>query len=139
MTEKIKYYGRGGGRQLKDCVAIVFVNEVERPIENGDILGDFAWRRNHRPPHHLKPQVLELVSEALDIPIDELRVEYNRKAGCSMCPCSPGFIVRGAGPNAWMHDQARSRWIPPYNQYDRGRVEIQYPQFSIDIVVPAEA
>lgn len=69
----------------------------ERPFENGKILEDLAWRRNHEKPNHLKPFVAEAIKSFLadkDHTLDDVTIVYDRYCGCSMCPCSPGFVVR---------------------------------------------
>jgi len=68
----------------------------ERPFNKGDIVADFAWRRNHSSP------VKSKVIRNLVIPILEkkgyntkdISVNYDKMCGCSMCPCSPGYTVR---------------------------------------------
>lgn len=73
---------------------VVFVQTPDRPIDNGDVIGDFAWRRNHEAPLPAR-EVLELVKSYLEA--NDYIAEgafYSRKAGCSMCPCSPGYIIR---------------------------------------------
>jgi hypothetical protein len=32
------------------------------------------------------------------------KLSFSRKAGCSMCPCSPGFVVKEGGPRGWALD-----------------------------------
>lgn len=75
----------------------VYVPEPDRPINNGDILGDLAWRRNHKPPK-IKKQVIEALVPFLKennlTPENIISIGYDKYCGCSMCPCSPGYVVK---------------------------------------------
>lgn len=72
-----------------------------RPILNGDIVGDFAWRRTHEVPCS-PAAVLDVVWPRLEevfptLKRSDVQVRYSRHCGCTMCPCSPGFVVTGPG------------------------------------------
>lgn len=70
---------------------VYFDHEGESVLQG---FGDRAAR-----PHKLYRTVLEQVARQLDLPAD-VTFRWSRKAGCSMCPCSPGFVVEGH----WNHD-----------------------------------
>lgn len=58
-----------------------------------NILADIAWRRNHVQPFPTKV-IAEFVAPILKgegIEIQSIR--YDKYCGCSMCPCSPGYVV----------------------------------------------
>lgn len=81
-------------RKFKSTITTVlcFV-DMDRPIMNGDVIGDFQWRRDHKAPLTRK-QALKYFSEIFqNFGLEVEKVSYSRKAGCSMCPCSPGFVV----------------------------------------------
>ncbi len=79
-------------------VAIVYLTDPMRPgpfgNKEGDLMDEFIWRRNNSAPaptkvvaEFLKPILKE---KGIDAPFT---VRWNRHAGCSMCPCSPGYTV----------------------------------------------
>jgi hypothetical protein len=86
--------GRYRPREYKTVCVYVELPEEQRPLAKGDIAGDFKWRRTHNAP--LKPkQARELIFPILQAQgLEPKEVFYDRYAGCSMCPCSPGFTVR---------------------------------------------
>lgn len=48
----------------------------------------------YRARAHYKGDVLAWIRRAMPAYAGrELRVRFSQKAGCSMCPCSPGFLV----------------------------------------------
>lgn len=108
---ELKEYGDKWKHDNKRVV--VFVSSPDRPLRQGKILEDFAWRRNHEAP--LSPtEILELVGPYLkQRGFEIINAFYSRKAGCSMCPCSPGYIVRvqpyhGKWKAVWLtHKQVR--------------------------------
>lgn len=77
--------------------------EMERPPydrydeKTGErIAFDAEWRKYNREEvkmmrAHLEP-ALEELDEFLEVQ-DPGKVRFSRKAGCSMCPCSPGFVA----------------------------------------------
>ena len=69
--------------------------------EGENILENLANRRN-RPHQFYKaeilPKVLEMITdEAMKKTLSNPNAKWgwSQKCGCSMCPCSPGFIQRG--------------------------------------------
>ena len=88
-VEKVQDYELRGGHSGR---VIVFADS-NRPISKGDIVGDFSWRSTHKTLFP-KKQILDLVKPILDSKgIIPTRISYSRKAGCSICPCSPGYII----------------------------------------------
>ena len=77
-----------------DVVAIVFIDNDRPGIEMENIVKDLVWRRTHEIPEDKIPLVLKAVSRKLNVPEEDLEAVYSRKAGCELCPCSPGFFVR---------------------------------------------
>ncbi len=88
-------------------VATVFLDDVTRPGPwgngQGDLLDEFAWRRNNKAP--ASPKMIKeflspiLAGKGISRP---LKVSWSRYAGCGMCPCSPGYIVT-TGEHPWQH------------------------------------
>jgi len=101
----------GDKYRSKNSSIIVFVEMPDRPgpFGNGEggILEEFAWRRFHDAP--MAPsRLLQILGVALGPVLKKLALEgktyglpalkgkafYSRKAGCSACPCSPGYVVQ---------------------------------------------
>jgi hypothetical protein len=58
----------------------------------GETILDNLNNRVSRPHNQLKP----IVEAALFLEgIEHTKIRWSQKAGCRMCPCSPGFIVEG--------------------------------------------
>lgn len=87
-----------GTRRILDSPfgpSIVYIS-----IEDETMLDNLIERRN-RPYERWKP----IVEEALrDHGIKFEEIKWNQKAGCSMCPCSPGFVIKSG-------DIGRDIWI----------------------------
>lgn len=82
---KFKYYKR--------VVGYIELPEKERPGMS-NILADFEWRRTHSSPlpnpkayKILEPFILASGYHPTG------KIIYSRKAGCNMCPCSPGYVI----------------------------------------------
>lgn len=56
-----------------------------------DVIEDLTNRC--RRPHGLYRQEVRDLFEQLNVPIDIEGMRWNQNAGCSMCPCSPGFVL----------------------------------------------
>lgn len=76
----------------------------EKPIifldlsESNCIKDIFTGERYNKPYNMVRPFLKKALKEA-GIPEEELsgiKFNWNKHAGCKMCPCSPGFIVSGA-------------------------------------------
>lgn len=73
---------------------IIFINEPKRPINKGDIDGDFIWRREISYSSLEKNQeLIQIAAKQLNCQLEDIKIKFSRKAGCSMCPCSPGLFV----------------------------------------------
>ena len=79
-------------------IATVYVDRV-RPLETGGtIVEDFEWRRSDQANCVPLDEIEDVVREKLkelgrDFSDKKLKVRFDRHAGCSMCPCSPGYVV----------------------------------------------
>lgn len=62
-------------------------------IDFGENVWEHLQNRRNRPYNTLKPLVLAALRDS-DVPVNKLR--WSRYAGCSMCPCSGGFIIEGS-------------------------------------------
>lgn len=63
-------------------------------LDQESILENLVARHN-RPWEEFKKQLIPQVAERCNLPREGLKFRWARKAGCKMCPCSPGFIVTG--------------------------------------------
>jgi hypothetical protein len=71
---------------------VVFVNS-NRPFDKGDLVADFVWRQTHKKPYSNK-EILDAIEPVLESRgLDVVKIRYDKYAGCSMCPCSPGYVV----------------------------------------------
>ena len=71
------------------------VNKARKPViyfhVDQESITDDLIKRHHRPHKEYKKLIKEALTLA-GLPIDsEYKWTWNPKAGCSMCPCSPGF------------------------------------------------
>ena len=58
----------------------------------GETLLDNLENRRSRPYNLYRKQVIPTVLKAMGLP-EDTKVRWSQYAGCSMCPCSPGFII----------------------------------------------
>jgi hypothetical protein len=96
-------YDPSPGNHRTKCALRVFI-EDDRPILNGDIAGDFNWRRtidySDLAAHpDFKEHIRAWLSKnyGLDLDLDEVSIKFSQYAGCAMCPCSPGLLVNVEG------------------------------------------
>lgn len=92
---KINRYARRRGEKKQSCPKMYIFIESESIMEN-------LQNRRTRPYNEYKktiiPKVLESISKTdpdLFGRIKDLKWGWDRYCGCSMCPCSPGFIGEG--------------------------------------------
>lgn len=62
-------------------------------IKDENILANIENRKN-RPYSTYRKEVMPKVLEALKLPVDT-KIKWSQYAGCTSCPCSPGFIIEG--------------------------------------------
>lgn len=56
-----------------------------------------VWRRHHLAAlKAVKAVVIPALADHFGVPVDQLKLRFSSKAGCS-CGCSPGFYVDGSG------------------------------------------
>ena len=76
-----------------------FTSRYERPyaysivyVDFGETVLEHLENRRNRPYNLLKPIIArELTARGIEFS----KIRWNRYAGCSMCPCSGGFIIEG--------------------------------------------
>ena len=93
---KIKRYAKRQGEKKQSCPKMyLFIND-ETVIEN-------LINRRNRPYNEYKkliiPKVMESISKTdpdLFQRLKDVKWGWDRYCGCSVCPCSPGFIGEGA-------------------------------------------
>lgn len=56
------------------------------------VMENFVEGRHTRPYTLYKAEVLPQLFRLLGL--NSIKVGWSKKAGCTMCPCSPGFIVK---------------------------------------------
>lgn len=66
--------------------------------ENAD--NDAAWVAYNKEEVRIMRVILDKVAAEIDARFPEVgmaraKMTFDRHAGCSMCPCSPGFVVKG--------------------------------------------
>lgn len=61
-----------------------------------NVLEDLT-NRTRRPHHVWRPRVVEALAR---IGVEFAVLGWSQKAGCSMCPCSPGFVCHGENTGA---------------------------------------
>ena len=61
---------------------------------------EHLFNRHDRPYKFYETLIPEALKQLgyTDSQINRVKFKWNVKAGCSMCPCSPGFIITGDGP-----------------------------------------
>jgi hypothetical protein len=67
-----------------------------------------AWRR--RAIADVRRQLVPILAEHYGLDPNMIKLNYSQHAGCSMCPCSPGWIVRAPASLAF---QANDVWVSP--------------------------
>jgi hypothetical protein len=91
-----KWYRTSAGDRVGDPMR-VFVDF------KGETIWDNLNNRTQRPSTQLKP----IVEAALFLAgIEHTKIRWSQKAGCRMCPCSPGFIIEGT---TW--DNRKDFWL----------------------------
>ncbi len=103
----------------KRWTAVVVYVDTSRPLDKGDILGDFAWRRTHSSPlpNEVVKRIITPTLQRLGFDLTSIEVKYDRYAGCSMCPCSPGYTVKliREKNNSTLKYQKQHIWLKPKN------------------------
>lgn len=101
-------YPRKHGYYSESMKRYVNTSAGDRPSDESRVFIDFEGEtildnlnnRVARPYTTLKPIVIEKLKES---GIDFEKIRWSRKAGCRMCPCSPGFIIDGHyGKDFWL-------------------------------------
>lgn len=58
------------------------------------VMENFTEGRHTRPYTLYRQEVLPQLFRKLGLDASSIKAGWSKKAGCSMCPCSPGFIVK---------------------------------------------
>lgn len=69
----------------------------------GESIMDQLFERRNRPIQLFRKLAVQAALKALNLPADT-KVTWSQYAGCTSCPCSPGFIVQTNAPiraNVW--------------------------------------
>lgn len=69
-------------------------------IQNESIMENLTFGRHNRPHKAYETHLLPLLAER---GINVTQAFWSKNAGCSMCPCSPGFILPLAPANTDYH------------------------------------
>lgn len=102
---------------------------------NESVMAMFANRRK-RPTTLYEKEILPLLRERFGIPA-EVKIHWSKKAGCSTCPCSPGYIIKDKTfPNSEVYvditGAPRTEYLlPGYPESAPAWIDGQYPVGSI--------
>ena len=93
-TKKIERKQRPSSR-----IAEVYYSPDRPGMHN--IIEDMKRRLSHRPPRVI-PQIRDTVMTIIVAKfgvnfVDNLEIRHSRHCGCSMCPCSPGWVIKAKG------------------------------------------
>lgn len=84
---------------------MVFVPDPKRPgpfgNKKGTIADEFLWRRENEAPYPADDIQVALAPVLAEIKMKVRKITWDRKAGCGMCPCSPGYVVYGEDREFW--------------------------------------
>lgn len=77
---------------------LIFVNGDTFTLDAGEgLVGDIGARKSIKENRQIKKALLAKFRDFLGEQNNRnLVVRFNKMAGCSVCPCSPGYILRGA-------------------------------------------
>lgn len=101
-------YPRKDGYYSTSMKRWVNTDAGNRPYDESRVFIDFEGEtvldnlnnRVARPYTTLKPIVIAKLNEE---GIEFTKIRWSKKAGCRMCPCSPGFIIEGHhGKDFWL-------------------------------------
>lgn len=87
-------------RFVSHKIGVVYVPYVDRPfdkgiLKDGNLADEFVWRRTHNEPFH-RQVIWNIIKDTFATNGFEIAsVTYDKYAGCSTCPCSPGYVVKG--------------------------------------------
>lgn len=87
---------QGTGRTQNHKTRIFFWPEGESIFEQ-------LTTRHIRPSTQWK-KMIPTVCEKLGVDASKVNAHWSSKAGCSMCPCSPGFVIDGWVDGIGGHD-----------------------------------
>lgn len=88
-----------------------------RPMDTGgSIVDDLIWRRteDNKPPLPNKAMFMLLEQKFLPYWVRLEKVVWSRYAGCTSCPCSPGYVLYGRVDHT-AKAAAGIQWDHPYN------------------------
>ena len=78
-------------------------------LEQPETIMENLMNRTSRPYKEWKKMVIPALQNMgfTDEDLDGIQIKWSQKAGCTMCPCSPGFIIQGrtmktTGTVAWV-------------------------------------
>jgi hypothetical protein len=95
LLVEIQIVERGLPRRASGCW-LVSPREYESATriyvsEDGESVLDNLMSRTGRPVGAYRAAVKEILPT---LGLDGYKIQWSQKAGCSMCPCSPGFILK---------------------------------------------
>jgi len=103
VTTKLQDYGKSGhllvfvdGEPKPENIDGSGITERPEPGPKGvDEANDKAWRKYNRMEVKIMRAIVGLGLQMNNM--EALNIRFSSKAGCGMCPCSPGFIVEVDG------------------------------------------
>jgi hypothetical protein len=108
ITKVDQYYDPGKkprdqGRLARANMRVFLSSKITDRPGMSNIMEDFAWRRGGAEASHqrlcsdkkLKEIIVNKLKELKMLPDNnDISLEFNSYTGCSMCPCSPGIVVK---------------------------------------------
>lgn len=69
-----------------------------RPFNRGELWEDFKWRHQvkYTTDTNFRKEIVQVMGKkfGLRYNLGDLVFSFSKKAGCRMCPCSPGIVVK---------------------------------------------
>lgn len=89
---KTRVYGNADDAKVEALVGFPY-SDLKHTTKGEDPEMDKLWKRWNRATVILMRETAEKALKVANIDHEE-KLSFSRKAGCSMCPCSPGFVAK---------------------------------------------
>lgn len=104
---RVRARKRSWQEQRRSPYSRVYIHPV------GENVWNQLFNRHARPYTVWRKHVMPRVLKKLGLPADT-KFRWSKHAGCSMCPCSPGFIL-----HAEVKERGPKKWIPNPSQIEQ--------------------
>lgn len=95
MNRKPRVYGSAYKDKVEALVGFSY-DDLKSGLKGEDPDMDKLWSRWNRAEVRVMREDAEKTLFAAGIDNGEGTLKFSRKAGCSLCPCSPGFILENS-------------------------------------------